>query len=716
MASVASVPAAAEIIGGGGGGGPLLPDSPCSPPPWPLGKLRARLSKYVGAGGSRPVPRLGFAVLLASGELNPPHLGHVRLLRQAADRLEDAEYAVVGAWLSPLSDRYVQEKMRRTGEPAFSARFRIELARRSAAGDDLVEIGAWEALQPLEPRPLVGPEVAEQLLLALFDAERIEPLRNAKGRVHVRVFYVAGAEHFRNVLSNVGRVRRQKPSLLGGWWSRVYDNNKSLGVVVVARAGVDVPHDEIPQVKLDGDIMYVAVPRGLIGSRCVQLEHGLDDAAGHSSTWLRQVVERGDLTIARHAMASQEAAQLLLEPSDEERHSFAVDFAKYACPPMASVASAPAAAEIIGGGGGGGPLPPDSPCSPPLWPLRKLRTKLSKYVGAGGSRPVPRLGFTVLLASGELNPPHLGHVRLLRQAADRLEDAEYAVVGAWLSPLSDRYVQEKMRRRGEPAFSARFRIELARRSVAGDDLVEISDWEALRQPPEARSLVCPEVAEQLLHALFDAEDIPPLKNAKGRVHVKVFYVAGAEHFKNFLSNVGRVRRQNPTLLGGWWSRVYDYNKSLGVVVVARAGVDVPHDEIPQVKLDGDIMYVAVPPGLIGARCGWMFAGHTSTWLRQVLEHGDLAIARHAMASQEAAQLLLELFILVLVVLVFLLFFLLLLFLLSFSFFLFCFFFFLFFFFFFFFLSLASLFLCILLCLSRLLHNNYNRVLPSSLKL
>jgi len=269
------------------------------------------------------VPQMGFAVLLASGALNPPHLGHVKLLRQAAVRLKDAKYAVVGAWLSPMSDCYVQGKMSRRGEPAFSARFRIELAQRSVAGDDLIEIGAWEALQPPEPRPLVGPEVAEQLQRALFDAEGIEPMRRANGRVYVRVFYVAGAEHFRNVLNNVCRVRRQNP-LLGGRW-------RVLRVVVVARAGTDVPYDGIPQVKLDGDIMYVAVPHGLDGARFVQLEHGLDDTAGHTSTWLRKVLESGDLAIARNAMASEEAAQLLLKPSDEERQNFAVDFAKYAC-------------------------------------------------------------------------------------------------------------------------------------------------------------------------------------------------------------------------------------------------------------------------------------------------------------------------------------------------------------------------------------------------
>jgi len=52
--------------------------SPRSPPPWPLGKLHTRLLHWKKIESSRPLPRLGFAVLLASGKLNPTHLGHVR--------------------------------------------------------------------------------------------------------------------------------------------------------------------------------------------------------------------------------------------------------------------------------------------------------------------------------------------------------------------------------------------------------------------------------------------------------------------------------------------------------------------------------------------------------------------------------------------------------------------------------------------------------------
>ena len=80
--------------------------------------------------------------------MNPVHRGHVAMLHQAAARLELEGYAVLGGWLSPSHDAYLQPKARHLNTIGLSAAFRLEAARLTLSEDSLVEVGHWEASQP----------------------------------------------------------------------------------------------------------------------------------------------------------------------------------------------------------------------------------------------------------------------------------------------------------------------------------------------------------------------------------------------------------------------------------------------------------------------------------------------------------------------------------------------------------------------------------------
>merc|ERR1719409_1460378 len=104
---------------------------------WPLAKLYRELANGTAAAKKH-------AVILTTGGMNPSHLGHVQLLHQARKRLEKEGYLVVGMWLSPSHDDYLQPKARNLHTIGLSAGFRVEVARHSVKEDPLVAIGAWE--------------------------------------------------------------------------------------------------------------------------------------------------------------------------------------------------------------------------------------------------------------------------------------------------------------------------------------------------------------------------------------------------------------------------------------------------------------------------------------------------------------------------------------------------------------------------------------------
>lgn len=222
------------------------------------------------------------AVLLATGAMNPLHGGHVAMLHAAAERLRCDGIHIVGAYLSPSHDGYVQPKASSLHCVGLSAMLRVELARRAVADDSLVEVGSWEACCP--GRWPDFPVVCEACKTALRHAPGLRSVSR------LRVYYVCGTDH---------------ASKCGLWTGQ-----RAYGVVVVPRAG-DAPRAESANT-------LVALPAP-------------GDAAGFSSTAVRAALSRGDCT-ALSRMLAPACAQLLLSPSEAERAAFARDFAALGTP------------------------------------------------------------------------------------------------------------------------------------------------------------------------------------------------------------------------------------------------------------------------------------------------------------------------------------------------------------------------------------------------
>jgi hypothetical protein len=202
--------------------------------------------------------------------MNPVHKGHVQMLHQARERLEAAGYNVIGAYLSPTHDRYLQPKASSLGTIGLTGPFRVEVAKRAAQGDDFVAISDWEVAQS---RFVDFPEVAQTLQSHVGDS--------------AKVFYVAGTDHASRCGITDGSFRY------------------GISLVIVPREGEAVP-SEIP-----GKV-FLAQPGG-------------GEVAAYSSTKVRNALKQGDLDYVSRAM-SPEAAKFLLQPEPAERTQYSVDF------------------------------------------------------------------------------------------------------------------------------------------------------------------------------------------------------------------------------------------------------------------------------------------------------------------------------------------------------------------------------------------------------
>lgn len=254
---------------------------------WPLEKLKARLeavARGVALGGSTSASRK-LAVLLTTGAMNPPHLGHTELVQKAAERLRRAGFEVAGAWISPSHDGYVQPKARKLGTIGLSSPFRLEAARRAVRSDDLLDVASWEAQKP--GRWPDFPEVAVALQRKLESTEKAWKLDQS-----FKVFYACGTDHAK---SN-GLYKGLLPE-------------RGLGVVVVPRAG-DAAEAEVPEKSV-----YVA--EGILG-----------EGSSFSSTMLRTAFKSRRATPVVKKTVADEAASFLLRPTREEFLMFPEDFGK----------------------------------------------------------------------------------------------------------------------------------------------------------------------------------------------------------------------------------------------------------------------------------------------------------------------------------------------------------------------------------------------------
>ena len=243
--------------------------------------------------------------MVTTGAMNPPHAGHAQMLHQAAARLQEDGFAVVGAWVSPSHDGYVQPKAWSLRTVGLSAAFRLKLADHATEGDRLVAVGAWEAQQPGDwpDYPLVAKALRERLhALAVLEDGALSRLRDA------RVFYVCGTDH------------AQKCGLYGGGLKHA----AGVGTVVVPRAG-DLPSDAARAVAGWGP--YIAQPAA-------------GDVASFSSTRVRSAIAAKDADAVR-TMLSASAARFLLQPTAEEHECYSADYEKLGVspPPPTSTAA-----------------------------------------------------------------------------------------------------------------------------------------------------------------------------------------------------------------------------------------------------------------------------------------------------------------------------------------------------------------------------------------
>jgi len=257
--------------------------------PWPRAKLSERAAALISAGEA---PRKGYALLLTTGGMNPVHRGHVQMLHQAEQRLAAEGFTVLGAWLSPSHDMYLQPKARCLGTVGLSDKFRIEIARRATESDPLVAVGEWECAQ--EGYWPDFPEVAETLqkeFQALVEDPDFETLPGMSKDSILPVFYACGTDH------------ADKCNLY--------------------HRGLRLPHSGVVVVPRQGERVGKEDPRNLI----FVAEPAEGPLASFSSTKVRQAIEDKNVAYLSEAL-SPEGAALLLEPRDEERALFEEDFDK----------------------------------------------------------------------------------------------------------------------------------------------------------------------------------------------------------------------------------------------------------------------------------------------------------------------------------------------------------------------------------------------------
>ena len=246
---------------------------------WPMEKMHTMYARYTAVG------RKGYAVVLTTGAMNPVHLGHVDLIHQSVLRLIKAGYTVIGAWLSPSHDLYVQPKARKNRTIGLSAPFRVKAARLTITSDPLIDVGLWESsLNITNWLDSDYPKVCSALQKKMEDE-----FKSSKYSGNITVFYACGSDHAKN--------------------AGLYNHSQSWGgVVVVPRENEKVEPEN------DAFKLYIANP-------------ATGEHAGYSSTILREAIAKNKRHIVDTMMSSQ-TANFLFDPTYEDSVIFKEDFDK----------------------------------------------------------------------------------------------------------------------------------------------------------------------------------------------------------------------------------------------------------------------------------------------------------------------------------------------------------------------------------------------------
>jgi nicotinic acid mononucleotide adenylyltransferase len=84
----------------------------------------------------------------------------------------------------------------------------------------------------------------------------------------------------------------------------------------------------------------------------------------------------------------------------------------------------------------------------------------------------------VLLSTGAFCPPHAGHIAMMDHARAAAERAGYDVLGGYLSPGHDAYIDLKC---GPLAIPASVRLRMCADAIAGSTWLRVDPWEALHR-------------------------------------------------------------------------------------------------------------------------------------------------------------------------------------------------------------------------------------------
>ncbi|KAH6665468.1 hypothetical protein B0J14DRAFT_232462 [Halenospora varia] len=119
----------------------------------------------------------------------------------------------------------------------------------------------------------------------------------------------------------------------------------------------------------------------------------------------------------------------------------------------------------------------NGPTFDPTWwsaPFDKIQRALISKEAQDTSREL-----FVLLSTGAFCPVHAGHLEMMERARSTLKGLGHVVLGGYLAPDHDAYVDYKC---GEQAVSAPLRLDLCERAVSGSDWLMVDRWAALHAP------------------------------------------------------------------------------------------------------------------------------------------------------------------------------------------------------------------------------------------